>query len=150
MGSIFRTCDGLGVSRLLLGGISCAPPHKEIDKTALGATQSVDWAHYWDVVPALRNLQKEGFDLIACDTGAHAQPIQVLNERISQKGTKIALVFGHEVRGISPEVAKLCSVQVCLPHWGTKNSYNVAVAAGMTIWHIRHIQYAQHQKPPNT
>jgi tRNA G18 (ribose-2'-O)-methylase SpoU len=128
VGSIFRICDAFRVSQLVLGGITALPPHPEIEKTALGATESVSWYSASDLVTYLRE-QPFG-ELIALE---HTSTSYVLNECTSFN-KPVTLVFGNEVKGVSNEVLALCQAVYEIPQLGTKHSLNVSVSAGIAIW----------------
>ena len=131
VGSIFRTCDAFSVERLLLCGITACPPHKEITKTALGATESVDWAHYATTVEAVTELKQQGYKVLAVeqvDTSVMLDQMEVSSDE------KTAIVLGNEVFGVDDEVLALCDGAIEIPQNGTKHSLNVSIAGGIVIW----------------
>ena len=133
VGSIFRTADCLGIERIILTGITAQPPHREIHKTAIGATESVDWNYATDPVDVLNDLDHQGYRvLIAEQTDASI----ALNAMPLQQGEKLAVVIGNEVDGVSDEVVAGKWQSVEIPQFGTKHSFNVAVSAGIIIWEI--------------
>lgn len=133
VGSIFRTCDGFSVERLLLCGITARPPHKEIAKTALGATESVDWQYYPDVVEAVKAVKAQGYLVYAVE---QVDTSIKLNDFQLPSGEKVAIVLGNEVFGVSDEVLPLCDGALEIPQSGTKHSFNVSIAGGIVIWEL--------------
>lgn len=133
VGSIFRTCDGFAVEKLLLCGITACPPHKEISKTALGATESVDWQHYTTTVEAVQELKTAGYDVYAVEQVDTSISLQ---DFLPKSGQKLAIVLGNEVFGVDDEVLPLCDGAIEIPQVGTKHSFNVSVAGAITIWEI--------------
>ncbi len=131
IGSIFRTSDAFAVEQICLCGISAQPPHREIEKTALGATQSVDWTYYSEVEEAVNQLKKNGYKVIAIE---QAESSTMLNEFIPTKEEKYALVFGNEVNGVSDEVMANADGCIEIPQFGTKHSFNIVVSAGIVLW----------------
>ncbi len=131
IGSIFRTADGFAVEQLCLCGITAQPPHREIEKTALGATQSIVWTYYADVIQAVNQLRAEGYHIIAIE---QAENSTMLNQFIPDKNEKYALVFGNEVNGVSDEVMKAADTCIEIPQFGTKHSFNIVVSAGIVLW----------------
>ena len=131
VGSIFRTCDAFSVERLLLCGITACPPHKEITKTALGATESVEWAHYATTVEAVTELKQQGYKVLAVEQ----VDTSVMLDRMEVSGNeKTAIVLGNEVFGVADEVLALCDSAIEIPQNGTKHSLNVSIAGGIVIW----------------
>lgn len=131
VGSIFRTCDGFAVEQICLCGITGRPPHREIEKTALGATQSVNWTFYTDTLQAVEQLRKDGYRIIAIE---QAEKSIMLNEFVAKKEEKYALIFGNEVNGVSDEVMKVIDACIEIPQFGTKHSFNIVVSAGIVLW----------------
>jgi 23S rRNA (guanosine2251-2'-O)-methyltransferase len=131
IGSIFRTSDGFAVEQVCLCGISAQPPHREIEKTALGATQSVDWTYHADVIEGVKQLKDEGYRIIAIE---QAENSTMLNEFSPVEGEKYALVFGNEVNGVSDEVMAIADGCIEIPQFGTKHSFNIVVSAGIVLW----------------
>lgn len=133
VGSIFRTADAFRVDGIYICGISARPPHKDISKTALGATDSVEWKYYQDVQIAVKSLKDEGYKIYA---------IEQVDESISlekfhpEKGTKIAIIFGHEVFGVKEELFPIIDGCIEIPQFGTKHSFNVAISAGIVLWEL--------------
>lgn len=131
VGSIFRTCDAMNVEKLYLCGITACPPQKEIAKTALGATESVEWEYVENVADLVRRLREEHYTIAIVeqtDTSVFLQQVDF------QQYTKLCLVVGNEVFGISDELLPLCDLAIEIPQFGTKHSMNVTIAAGMVLW----------------
>ncbi len=131
IGSIFRTSDGFAVEKICLCGITARPPHREIEKTALGATQSMDWAYYENVNDALTELKTLGYKVIAVEQVENS--IQ-LNDYYPVMSEKYALIFGNEVQGVSDEAMKMIDLCIEIPQFGTKHSFNIVVSAGIVLW----------------
>jgi 23S rRNA (guanosine2251-2'-O)-methyltransferase len=131
VGSIFRTGDGFSIDRLYLCGITAQPPHREIEKTALGATQSVDWVHFPDTLTAIASLKEEGYKIIAIE---QALGSVMLNSYRPQVDQKYALIFGNEVNGVSDEAMKAIDECIEIPQFGTKHSFNIVISAGIVLW----------------
>ncbi len=133
IGSVFRTSDAFRVEALHLCGISATPPHREIHRTALGATESVDWKYFPSAAESVQALHSEGYLVYGVE-----QTDQSISLRDFQPpaGRKLALVFGNEVHGISDEVMALLDGSLEIPQFGTKHSLNIAVSAGIVLWHI--------------
>jgi tRNA G18 (ribose-2'-O)-methylase SpoU len=133
VGSVFRTCDAFLVKKIYLCGITSTPPHREIHKTALGATESVEWEYFADTLDALEQLKASGYKVFAAE---QADKKILLQNFTVEKTGKIALVFGHEVRGVDQAVMDKCDGCIEIPQFGTKHSLNIAVAAGIVIWEV--------------
>lgn len=133
VGSAFRTSDGFAIEKLYLCGITATPPHREIEKTALGATDSVDWEYIKETNLLIEGLKKEGYKVYAVE---QADSSILLNDfEVELKG-KYALVFGNEVYGVSDEVMGLVDGCIEIPQFGTKHSLNVSVAIGIVLWDL--------------
>ena len=133
VGSIFRTSDGFAVEQVILCGITGQPPHREIEKTALGATQSIDWKYFPDTLQAVQKLRDNGYQIIAIE---QAENSLMLHQFEPQGGKKYALIFGNEVNGVSDEVMKQIDTCIEIPQFGTKHSFNIVVSAGIVLWDI--------------
>lgn len=131
IGSIFRTSDGFAVEKVLLCGITAQPPHREIEKTALGATQSVSWEYFDDVSDALRSLRNDNYEIIAIE---QAENSVMLTDHVPLPAKKYALIFGNEVQGVSEEAMALSDTCIEIPQFGTKHSFNIVVSAGIVLW----------------
>ena len=132
-GSVFRTCDAFRVEKLCLCGITASPPHREIHKTALGAEESVEWKHYSTATEAILELKKSGYLVLVLEHTTSNLPLQ--DYKIPED-SKIALVFGNEILGVSEEVLKLANACLEIPQFGTKHSINVSVVVGITLWEM--------------
>lgn len=132
VGSFFRTCDAMGVEKLYLTGYTGIPPRREITKTAIGAEDTVPWEHHADPVQLLHQLKKDGWQLVALEITKDAMD---LSSFVPSK--RVCLIVGHELSGLSEDILSLCDATVMIPMLGTKESLNVAVAAGMALYHLR-------------
>jgi tRNA G18 (ribose-2'-O)-methylase SpoU len=131
VGSVFRTADAFRVTAIHICGISARPPHKEIHKTALGATESVDWEYFEDVCASLSRLRDEGYEIIAVE---QAEPNIKLSDFEFKHGIKLAFIFGHEVTGVSEKALGFAKACIEIPQFGTKHSLNIAVTAGIVLY----------------
>ncbi|QEC52975.1 SpoU rRNA methylase family protein [Anseongella ginsenosidimutans] len=131
VGSVFRTADAFSVEEIWLCGITGQPPHREIEKTALGATRSVRWQYARDIHEALNALQEENYLLIAIEQAEQSLP---LNEFRPLATEKYAFIFGNEVNGVSDEAMARAGDCIEIPQFGTKHSLNIAVSAGILVW----------------
>ena len=133
VGSIFRTCDGFAVEKLILCGFTPQPPHREIRKTAIGATESVNWEYAKTTNQAIESCKLKGYDCFAVEQTKNS----VFINKIKSKNKKIALIFGNEVDGVSQDSINLCKGAIEVPQWGTKHSFNVSVSVGIVLWEIK-------------
>jgi tRNA G18 (ribose-2'-O)-methylase SpoU len=131
VGSVFRTADAFRVERILLCGITACPPNKEIHKTALGATESVDWQYFAETEDAILQLRELGYKVYALEQTTGSTPLQNFQPKLHQH---YALVFGNEVKGVQDNVLKHCHGAIEIPQFGTKHSFNISVTAGIAIW----------------
>ncbi|MBC7776795.1 MAG: RNA methyltransferase [Phycisphaerae bacterium] len=131
VGSIFRTADAFALEKILLCGITAQPPHREILKTALGSTDSVEWAYFANATEAVHALKNEGYEVFAIEQTTKKIWLQDFS---LQKEKRCAFVLGNEVEGVDTEVLALCDGVLEIPQFGTKHSLNVAVAAGIVVW----------------
>jgi len=131
IGSIFRTSDGFAVEQVCLCGITAQPPHREIEKTALGATQSVSWVYFETPLQAVAKLRADGYKIIAIE---QAENSIMLNTFTPAANEKYALIFGNEVNGVSDEVMQQIDACIEIPQFGTKHSFNIVVSAGIVLW----------------
>lgn len=134
IGSIFRTCDALGVERLMLCGITATPPSPEIHKTALGAEETVAWEYYPDSLAALAALHDEGYTVCALE---QVKGSVSLPDFHPQPGARYAIVAGHEVHGVDQKVVDACDIYLEIPQFGAKHSLNVAVSTALAIYQFR-------------
>ncbi len=130
IGSVFRTADAFLVEKIYLCGITATPPHKDIHKTALGATESVSWEYRKDTLGLIAEL-KEEYHCLAVEQTENAVMLQHFEP---QSGMKYVLVFGNEVKGVGQEVVDACHEVLEIPQFGTKHSLNIAVSAGVVVW----------------
>jgi tRNA G18 (ribose-2'-O)-methylase SpoU len=131
-GSFFRTGDAFRIEEIVLCGITATPPHREIHKTALGATESVDWRYFKNTVDAINDLKKKGYSIIAIE---QTDEKIFLHEFDPSEFNKIAFIFGNEIKGVSDEVLGLLDLSIEIPQYGTKHSVNVSVSGGIVLWH---------------
>ncbi|MBC7757511.1 MAG: RNA methyltransferase [Phormidesmis sp. FL-bin-119] len=131
IGSIFRTSDGFAIEKICLCGITAQPPHREIEKTALGATQSIEWAYYVTVKSAIEELKNQGYVIIAIE---QAEKSMMLSDYKPDQTKKYALIFGNEVQGVSDEAMSMADHCLEIPQFGTKHSFNIVVSAGIVLW----------------
>ena len=131
VGSTFRTSDAFRVSKIHLCGITAQPPHREINKTALGATETVDWEHHADILALIKKLKAEGYKIIAVE---QADESTSLLEFQPDPDSQYAFVFGNEVFGVNEEVVKQADLVLEIPQYGTKHSLNISVSLGVVIW----------------
>lgn len=131
VGSAFRTADAFRISKIILTGITGTPPHREIHKTALGATESVEWSYAESTAAAIRQLKAEGFIIVLIEQTNESKP---LHEYPIDRNQKYCLVFGNEVEGVSEEAIELGDVALEIPQSGTKHSLNISVCVGIVAW----------------
>jgi 23S rRNA (guanosine2251-2'-O)-methyltransferase len=131
VGSVFRTADGFSIEKLYLCGITATPPHREIEKTALGATNSIDWIHTETTVEAVLLLKEQGYKIIAIEQAINST---MLHDFIPDLNEKFALIFGNEVNGVSEEVMAIIDECIEIPQFGTKHSFNIVISAGIVLW----------------
>lgn len=133
VGSVFRTADAFLTEGIYLCGITAVPPHREIQKTALGATESVAWKYFKMTLDAITELKTNGYKIVGIE---QAEGAVRLGDFAVKDGLKYALVFGHEVNGVSQEVIDECDYVIEIPQFGTKHSFNIAVSAGIVLWEL--------------
>jgi len=131
VGSIFRTADAFSVSQVYLCGITGQPPHREIHKSALGASESVDWLYFEKTIMAIEKLKNEAYKIYALEQTDSSIDLYDFNPDFKEK---IAFVFGNEVDGVSEELLPFVDKAIEIPQFGTKHSFNVAVSAGIVLW----------------
>lgn len=131
VGSFFRTCDAFNVEKIYLCGITATPPHRDIQKTALGATESMDWEHRESIVDLVKELKSTGIRICSIEQTEKTTLLQEVDEFPEQK---YALIFGNEVNGVDQDVIDLSDYIIEIPQFGTKHSINVSVCAGIVIW----------------
>ncbi len=133
VGSVFRTADAFLLQGIYLCGYTAKPPHKDIDKTALGATESVDWKHFPATVDAIRLLKEDGYLVYAVE---QAENSVLLQHAADLSPGKLAVVFGNEVTGVDDSTLQQCEGCIEIPQYGMKHSLNISVAAGIVLWEI--------------
>ena len=133
IGSVFRTADAFAIEAVYLCGITAKPPHREINKTALGATESVNWTYFEDTQTAVNKLKEDGWKVYAIEQTENSL---MLNNFKPLSNEKIALIFGHEVKGVEQKVINQCDGVIEIPQKGTKHSLNISVSAGVVIWDL--------------
>ena len=131
IGSVFRSADAFLVEKIYLCGITAIPPHRDIHKTALGATDNVSWEYVENTLEVVKKLQEEGASVWAIEQTENAT---LLNSFKPKPKTKHAFVLGNEVRGVSQEVVSACGQALEIPQYGTKHSLNISVATGIIVW----------------
>ena len=131
IGSVFRTADAFLVKKIYLCGITARPPHKDIHKTALGATDSVDWEYFSSTAEAVEQLKKQQVKIVSIEQVE--KPI-LLQDFKPQAHTTYALIFGNEVKGVQQEIVDRSDYCIEIPQFGTKHSLNISVSAGIVIW----------------
>jgi len=133
VGSAFRTADGFALEKIYLCGITAQPPHREILKTAIGATDSMAWEHASETSTVIQQLQADNYHVVAVE---QAENSTLLPNFHLPKNKKIALVFGNEVRGVSQAAMDIIDECLEVPQFGTKHSFNISVCVGIVIWEI--------------
>ncbi|MFH1319293.1 MAG: RNA methyltransferase [Bacteroidota bacterium] len=133
VGSVFRTADSFLVESVYLCGITATPPHRDIQKTALGATESVDWKYFNETKDAIDRLRLNNYKISAIEQTENSI---ALNEFSLEKDQKYAVIFGHEVKGIDQDIINLCDFCLEIPQFGTKHSLNIAVSVGVVVWDL--------------
>lgn len=133
VGSVFRTCDAFLIEKICLCGISPCPPKKEIRKTALGATESVNWQYFDETMDCIHQLKEENYQIISVE---QANKSTSLEDFTIDKSSKMALVFGHEVEGVDERCITGSNHVLEIPQQGTKHSFNVSVSVGIVLWHL--------------
>lgn len=133
IGSVFRTSDAFLVEKVYLCGITACPPNNEIHKTALGATDSVDWEYVEDTIEVVNTLQAKGYKVWAIEQAERSVSLESFQYN---KFERIAIVLGHEVRGVQQAVVDSCDGCIELPQFGTKHSLNISVCTGIVLWEL--------------
>jgi tRNA G18 (ribose-2'-O)-methylase SpoU len=135
IGSVFRTADAFRLEGLYLCGITATPPHREIHKTALGATESVHWVYRKETTDAISELKRGGYLIYSVEQAEGAIMLDQFQLPVNQK---YAIVLGHEIRGVGQQVVDMSDECIEIPQFGTKHSLNISVAAGIVIWDLFH------------
>ncbi len=135
IGSVFRTSDAFRIERICLCGISATPPSREIQKTALGSTESVAWKYFGSTVSAIEELKKEGYIIVSVE---QVEGSINLSDFKTNKELKYALVFGNEVNGVLQKIIDVSDYCIEIPQFGTKHSFNISVTAGIVLYDLFH------------
>ncbi|MBT8279768.1 MAG: RNA methyltransferase [Bacteroidia bacterium] len=133
IGSVFRTCDAFLIEKIYLCGITATPPHKDIHKTALGSTDSVQWEYVKDTIDLVEKLKKDGIKILSIE---QAEGSVMLHDFRPLKGTTYAVIFGNEVKGVQQEVVSTSDAVIEIPQFGTKHSLNISVSSGVVLWDL--------------
>lgn len=133
VGSVFRTADAFGIEGLVLCGFTPAPPHREIEKTALGATLSVPWMHVATTLEAVRQLKLAGYRVVAVEQTEQAVDLSTF---VVPPDQRLALVLGNELSGVAREIIAVADACLTIPQHGSKHSLNVSVCAGIVLWQL--------------
>ena len=133
VGSIFRTADAFLTESIYLCGITGQPPNREIQKTALGSTESVAWKYFLSTSDAIHDLKIKGYKILGIEQAEGSVELQ--NIKI-ERDEKYALVFGHEINGVNQDILNQCDMCIEIPQFGTKHSFNIAISAGIVLWEI--------------
>ncbi len=133
VGSVFRTADAFLAEQIILCGFTPQPPHRDIQKTALGATETVNWNFSESAIDAVKALLNKGYSIYAIEQVKQS----IMLNNYEWNGTdKIAIIFGNEVDGVSEELLPFCKAAIEIPQLGTKHSLNISVSAGIVLWHL--------------
>ena len=133
IGSVFRTSDAFLIEKIYLCGITAKPPHKDIHKTALGATDSVAWEHVEDTIELIKKLQSDGVIVASIEQAENSVQLQDFNP---SKDNKLAVIFGNEVKGVQQDVVSISDYCIEIPQYGTKHSLNISVSCGIVLWDL--------------
>ena len=133
VGSVFRTSDAFLISEIILCGITGCPPHPEINKTALGADESVRWRYEKDALESVSKMKKEGWQICVLEQTHNSIPLQ---DFIPSSDSRYLLVAGNEVEGVNQEIIDLADVVIEIPQQGVKHSLNVSVSVGIALWQM--------------
>jgi len=133
IGSVFRTADAFRIERIILCGITATPPNREMQKTALGATEMVAWEYFGNTLQAVEQMRNAGYIIVAVEQAEGSLPLENFDPC---KFGKIALVFGNEVHGVNEVIVKEADECIEIPQFGTKHSLNISVTAGIVLWHV--------------
>lgn len=133
IGSVFRTADAFLIEKIYLCGITAVPPHKDIQKTALGATDTVAWEYQKDTLQLIQNLQRQEIHILAIEQAENTVMLDTFQPKSNQK---YAVIFGNEVKGVQQEVVSASDTVIEIPQYGSKHSLNISVSAGVVIWDL--------------
>jgi tRNA G18 (ribose-2'-O)-methylase SpoU len=132
IGSVFRSADAFRIEDIYLCGITATPPNREMQKTALGATETVSWQYYKDTILAIEHLRKLGYSILVIEQAVNSIALESFNPLPNKK---IALIFGNEVNGVDEDIVRMADACIEIPQFGTKHSLNISVTAGIVLWH---------------
>ena len=133
IGSVFRTADAFLIDTIYLCGITAKPPNKDIHKTALGSTDSVNWEYHKNIIDLINSLKKNGVRIVSVE---QAENSVLLNNFIYEENKKYAFIFGNEVNGVSRKAVDICDKVIEIPQYGTKHSFNISVSIGIVLWDV--------------
>ena len=133
IGSVFRTSDAFLIEKIYLCGITATPPHKDINKTALGSTDTVAWEHVEDTITLIERLKQDNVTICSIEQAENAT---ILNDFKVEEHTTYAIVFGNEVKGVQQEVVSTSDIVIEIPQFGTKHSLNISVSCGVVVWDL--------------
>ncbi len=133
IGSVFRTADAFLIQKIYLCGITATPPHKDIHKTALGATDSVDWEYIENTMKLIKKLKEQRIQILSIEQSENSVSLEYFR---TQKNTTYAIVFGNEVKGVQQEVVSNSDNVIEIPQFGTKHSLNISVSCGVVVWDL--------------
>jgi tRNA G18 (ribose-2'-O)-methylase SpoU len=133
VGSVFRTSDAFLINEIILCGITASPPNKEIHKTALGATETVNWQYHASIIEVIQQLKEKNYKIFAVEQVENS--IKLNDFKLNQQ-VNYALIFGNEVKGVAQKAINLCDGAIEIPQLGTKHSLNIAVSCGVVVWDL--------------
>jgi 23S rRNA (guanosine2251-2'-O)-methyltransferase len=131
IGSVFRTSDAFLIEKIYLCGITATPPHRDIQKTALGATESVEWKYFNEGIDAINELKNNNYKIISIEQVEDSISLEKFE---IEKNQKYAVIFGNEVKGVQQELINISDYCIEIPQFGTKHSFNISVSAGIVLW----------------
>lgn len=133
VGSAFRTADAFLCEKIMLCGITATPPHREIHKSALGATETVDWEYYENSLNAINELKAKGYKIVSIEQADESISLDKFQFTANEK---LALIFGNEIKGVSESLIDISDIVIEIPQYGTKHSINISVSIGIVIWDL--------------
>lgn len=133
IGSVFRTGDGFCIEAVYLCGITATPPNKDIHKTALGATESVNWKYFKNTEDAIQELKTSDYKTYSIEQAENSISLEKFSPKADEK---YALIFGHEVKGVAQNIVDMSDGCIEIPQFGTKHSFNISVSAGIVLWDV--------------
>jgi len=133
IGSVFRTSDAFLIEKIYLCGITATPPNKDIHKTALGATDSVEWEYCKETLEVVNKLKSEGYTILSVE---QTEKAIMLQDFVPLENQKYAVIFGNEVKGVQQKVVNASDYAIEIPQYGTKHSFNISVSAGIVLWEL--------------